>query len=259
MEPTPPPTKLGVALRVGFFILVEIAGLSLFGFLLSPFGLLIASSMGTFAAAAVANALVLRIYERGQLNDIGLGWTTTSYRHLVLGIAGGAGAALAVLLIPLLVRAAWIERVPGDSFQPGSLFFVTLVLLFGAIGEEMLFRGYGFQVLMAALGPWATILPTSVLFAVAHWGNQNASTMGMVNTMGWGVLLGCAFLRSGGLWLPIGLHVGWNWTLPLFGVNLSGFTMGVTGYVMRWRVGALWSGGDYGPEASILTSVALVA
>jgi hypothetical protein len=55
------------------------------------------------------------------------------------------------------------------------------------------------------------------------------------------------------------MHFGWNATLPLFGVNLSGFTMGVTGYGLRWRTGDLWSGGGYGPEGSLLTTLIVVA
>jgi hypothetical protein len=27
---------------------------------------------------------------------------------------------------------------------------------------------------------------------------------------------------------------------------------------MQWKAGALWSGGEYGPEASVLTSVVLL-
>ena len=132
-------------------------------------------------------------------------------------------------------------------------------MLFGAVGEEMLFRGYGFQVLVARLGPFATILPAGALFGLAHWDNQNFTWMGLSNTVLWGVLFGWAFLRSGDLWLPIGLHYGWNIVLPLAGVNLSGFKMGVTGYKMHWFAGVLWSGGDYGPEASLLTTAVVGA
>ena len=53
------------------------------------------------------------------------------------------------------------------------------------------------------------------------------------------------------------MHFGWNFTLPLFGVNVSGLRMKVTGYEMSWTAGSLWSGGEYGPEASILTSVVI--
>jgi hypothetical protein len=132
-------------------------------------------------------------------------------------------------------------------------------LLFGAVGEEMLFRGYAFQVLVHAIGPFATILPMGVVFGLAHSLNQNFTALALLNTILWGVVLGYAFIRSGDLWLPIGLHFGWNWTLPLFGANLSGFTMDVTGYALQWKIGALWSGGAYGPEGGLLTSAIVVA
>jgi uncharacterized protein len=79
----------------------------------------------------------------------------------------------------------------------------------------------------------------------------------------WGVLFGYAYLRTSALWLPIGLHFGWNVALPVFGANLSGFTMGVTGLALHWNAGGnagvLWSGGDYGPEGSLLTTAIVVA
>jgi hypothetical protein len=69
------------------------------------------------------------------------------------------------------------------------------------------------------------------------------------------VLLGYAFLRSRDLWLPIGLHYGWNVALPLFGASLSGLTIEVTRYLYKWDLGSLWSGGDYGPEGGLLTTL----
>lgn len=249
-------------LRVGIFALIAILGNYLiFPIIIAFFGvpILVVATLGTFAAAAVANSIVLRIYERGQLADIGLEWTSASRRNLAVGILGGIGAALVVLAGPLLVRVADLEPVPNEHFRWPSALFVSIVLLFGAVGEEMLFRGYMFQVLVKAIGPFATILPMSVLFGLAHSDNLNFSWMALMNTVLWGIVLGYAFLLSGDLWLPIGLHFGWNWTLPWFGANLSGFTMGVTGYSMHWKVGELWSGGAYGPEGGLLTSATVVA
>jgi membrane protease YdiL (CAAX protease family) len=136
---------------------------------------------------------------------------------------------------------------------------VAIALLFGAAGEEMLFRGYAFQLLVRAMGPFATILPAGVVFGLAHMNNRSATVLGIVNTVAWGVLLGYAYWETGALWLPIGLHFGWNLALPLLGANLSGFTMGLTGYALHWNAGILWSGGDYGPEGSLLTTVVVIA
>jgi len=252
---------LGVILRVGVFALVAILGYFIFPNVMAFFGVpqLVLAALGTFAAAAVANAIALRIYERGQLADIGLNWTAASRRNLLLGMGGGLGAALVVLLGPIVTRVADLERIPDQRLQWPSVLFVSMVLLFGAVGEEMLFRGYAFQVMVQSIGPFATILPMGVVFGLAHSLNQNFTALALVNTILWGVVLGYAFLRSGDLWLPIGLHFGWNWTLPLFGANLSGFTMDVTGYALQWKIGALWSGGAYGPEGGLLTSAIIVA
>jgi len=255
MTPENKPAKLGILLRVGLFILIGWLGMVIFPLLIYPLaGILVTSAMATFASAAVANAITVRIYERGRLSDLGLGWGATSKRELFIGFAAAAAAAVVILGGPLITGYARFEPSPGVEHRWASFLFVSLVLLFGAAGEEMLFRGYAFQLLVRSIGAFATILPVSILFGMEHLGNPNATLLGGINTTLWGILLGFAFWRTNALWLPIGLHFGWNFTLPLFGVNLSGFTMGVTGYALNWRTGDLWSGGAYGPEGSILTT-----
>jgi membrane protease YdiL (CAAX protease family) len=252
---------LGVLLRVGVYAIIAILGsYVVFPLVIALFGRqdFLMSTLGTFAGAAVANTLAVRIYERGNLSDIGLGWSAASRRNLSLGMLGGIGAALVVVLLPLILRLADFEPVPNERFRWPSLLFVSILLLFGAVGEEMLFRGYGFQVLVKGIGPFATILPVAVLFGLAHSQNLNFGPLALFNTILWGVVLGYGYLRSGGLWLPVGLHFGWNWALPLLGANLSGFTMNVTGYAMHWNVGERWSGGAYGPEGGLLTTLVAV-
>jgi membrane protease YdiL (CAAX protease family) len=239
------------------FVFIEILTLMLLGPMIAWAGSLIQGAVTTFMAAALANAITLRIYERGRPADIGLELTGGGGRNFLLGFAGGAGCGLLVTAIPLLLGWAALVRAPEQPRSWLSLLFVSTVLLFGAFGEEMLFRGYGFQILLRRWGPFSTILPTSVLFAWAHSSNPDVTPLALANTFLWGALFGFSFLRSGDLWLPIGLHFGWNWILPLFGLNLSGFTMSVTGYKMTWTAGPLWSGGGYGPEGSLLTLLVL--
>lgn len=250
-----PLTATGLALRVGIFALVGILTLQLVSWLLGVTGLLVQAAMAVFASAAVANALALRIYERAGFHRIGLGWKASSTRNLLVGLAGGVGSALAVTVLPVALGMARITTDPEGKFSPASLLFVSVVLLFGAVGEEMLFHGYAFQLLMARVGAFTTLLPVSVLFAAAHANNLSANWLSGLNTFLWGVLLGLCFLRSGDLWLPIGVHFGWNWALPLVGANVSGFRMGTSGLTLVWNVSPLWSGGDYGPEAGLLTTL----
>ena len=210
-------------------------------------------------AAIFANWLALRIYENRHVVEIGLWLNRRSAENLVIGLVGGAGSAALVLVPGLLVGVAHLTPTPTDQPTVGTIILVSILLAAGSIGEELFFRGYGFQELLPAVGPWATVIPVGVIFALLHGSNPGASWFSTANTAGFGILFGYAYLRSRDLWLPIGLHFGWNFTLPLFGVNVSGLRMKVTGYEMSWTAGNLWSGGAYGPEASILTSVVIIA
>src|SRR5438045_3020413 len=250
-----PPLRAGtVAIRLFVYIVLYFIA----GFIAGPIlgwigGYLLGLTVTGLLASVVTNILCAGIFEALQLPDIGLRLGRAGRRNLALGLAGGIGAAALVLAPPIALGAAHFVPVLNPESGPPMLIYTALILFCGSAGEELLFRGYGFQILLRSVGTWATILPVGVLFAALHAFNPSASVLGIINTAGFGVLFGYAFLRSHDLWLPIGLHFGWNITLPLFGVNVSGLKIGVTGHVLEWSAGRLWSGGDYGPEASIVT------
>jgi uncharacterized protein len=248
------PVRIAAAVMV--YVVIFLAAQSACDWLLSTRGTL-AGVATRLAGALVANWLALRIFEDRGLGAIGMAANRTAARNAAAGLAGGIGAACLVLVPPLLTGAAHLARAAGPPVN-GAIPVAIVLLAAGSIGEEMLFHGYAFQILLGALGRYATILAVGAVFALMHGANPNATWFGLVNTAGFGILFGYAFLRSRDLWLPIGLHFGWNCTLPLFGVNLSGLKMGVTGHEMVWTAGALWSGGEYGPEASVLTSGVLL-
>ncbi len=256
----PATTKLSVVLRLAFYFGAGLIGLQLIPILLWPlFGVVVSATVGLLAIAVLANVITMRIFDRRPLSDIGLNSTPGSGKNFGWGVALGAGTAALMLSAPLLARTGHLVLKTGVNPSWPSLIFYLVVLLFGAAGEEILFRGYAFQLLIEKIGPWATVLPVGVLFGFAHSANPNATLLAIVNTMLWGILLGYAFLRSHDLWLPIGLHYGWNAVLPLFGVNLSGLTIEVTRYGYQWDLGPLWSGGAYGPEGGFLTTMFVIA
>jgi membrane protease YdiL (CAAX protease family) len=256
---SPPSPRLAwheVAVRVIIFV-----GLAFLGGYLSAMlpveGSLRRSVLFTFSAGVLANAIPVRIFERAQLADFGLGWTREAGRNLLNGLACGAGAAVAVLAALLALGWAHFEAAPADS--AGAAVLSAALLLFGAAGEEMMFHGYAFQLLVRNLGVFATILPAGVAFGLLHVGNQGSTLLGVLNTALWGVLLGYACYRSGALWMPIGMHFGWNVMLPLAGANLSGFTIRVMGYALNPSAGGSLGGGAYGPEGSVLTTAVVAA
>ncbi|MBM3783841.1 MAG: CPBP family intramembrane metalloprotease [Acidobacteria bacterium] len=253
------PTHLTIGVRVVVFLVLSFLLQGVAYAVLQLLGPLIAAGIGIFAGGAVATVLALRIYDRGSLADIGLAGHGWAARHAATGAGLGIAAGVFVTGFPLLTGKAHFAPAPDFPFSIGALILVPVILLFAALGEELVFRGYPFQLLAGRYGTYAVLLPFSVLFAAAHGGNLNSSKLAVFNTFLWGVVLGYAVIRSGDLWLATGIHWGWNVTLPLFGVNLSGFTMGMTGYQLEWRASDLWSGGAYGPEASVLTLLVVPA
>jgi membrane protease YdiL (CAAX protease family) len=246
-----------IAIRVAAFIALALLGGFLSG-MLPVEGSLRRSVLFTFSAGALANAIPVRIFERARFADFGLGWTREAGREALTGLGYGAAAAVGVLAALLLLGWADFEAVPATD-GAGAAVVASTLLLFGAAGEEMMFHGYAFQLLVRHLGAFATIVPVGVAFGLAHIGNQSATLLGIVNTILWGVLLGYACFRTGALWMPIGLHFGWNVALPLAGANLSGFTIRVMGYGLIAKAGGFQSGGAYGPEGSVLTTAAVAA
>jgi uncharacterized protein len=257
----PPKHPVRVAAEVIAYALFYILLAMLAGAILSWVGGYLVGITGADLCGALAvNWLALQFCTNGlRLADLGLWWNRWSADNLAFGLFGGIGSACLVLGPPLLFGAAHIVATPGDRPPWNTILFVGLLLAAGSSGEEICFRGYAFQVLLANYGAFATIIPVGVVFALLHAGNPNATVLGLVNTAGFGILFGFAYWRTRDLWLPIGLHFGWNFTLPLFGANVSGLRMKITGYEMSWSAGTLWSGGEYGPEASLLTSLVLFA
>ena len=246
---------MSLVLRVGLFVLIVTLTWMFLPLIIYPIaGYYAVAALSVFGAGTISNAIVYRIYERGSLMDAGLEWTAASRRNLMLGIGLGVGFGIVIVLALVVTGLARFEP-PGPVSWP-SLAFVTVVLLFGAVGEELMFRGYGFQTLTLKAGKFATLLPMAIIFGAVHMGNVGATPLSVINTVLWGGLLGYATLKSRGLWMPIGIHYGWNWILPMLGANLSGFNMGVTGLQLKAAETSL-AGGAYGPEGSLVLTLLL--
>src|SRR6516164_8859914 len=92
-----------------------------------------------------------------------------------------------------------------------------------------------------------------------HTGNSGEDWIGLANVALFG-LLACLLLhRTGNLWMPIGLHMAWDWGETFFyGVANSGKTY--PGQLMNsGPSGPVWlSGGSVGPEGSVLCTLLMV-
>lgn len=241
-------------LQVLVFAVLATVSMNLFALLATVVpNILLVSALAVFLGSLSATALAMRIFHQVPLLTVGLHWNPVASRNLGIGLLLGAVAGAVVTLVPMAWGALrW--QATGDAFSWGALGMFLVLILFSAIGEEVLFRGFPLQRLHETFGPVPAVLVTSLVFGWMHADNFSFTWLAFANTVLWGAVFACAWLKSGDLWLPIGLHAGWNWTLPLLGVELSGFTLELTGHRLVGD-GTLWDGGAYGPEAGILTTM----
>jgi membrane protease YdiL (CAAX protease family) len=140
---------------------------------------------------------------------------------------------------------------------------VAVLLLFGALLEELSFRGYPFQKLTQACGGFWAVVILSALFGALHLGNPDSGgwlSWSFFNTLAVGVVFALARIRSGSLWFSFGLHFGWNlFQGAIFGLPVSGLHEFASLVTASAHGSVAVTGGDYGPEASAVCSVVLVA
>jgi membrane protease YdiL (CAAX protease family) len=240
-------TSSDIALRAGAFLFIALLLWFVLPSFLLQLGMIAVSALTTLIAGFAANMVCARWFEQGRPRDFGLAFDNTSGRNLGLGALLGAGSVATIAVGAITTGAAEFQHSPAAA----TAFGLPLFLLLGALGEELLFHGYLFQYLSRIANPIAVIAGVGILFGLAHLLSNNATPLGALNTALWGGVMGLAWWRSGSLWLPVGIHFGWNLGLALLGEPLSGIKMGAAEFHLVWHADELWSGGSYGPEAGL--------
>ncbi|MDE2162846.1 MAG: CPBP family intramembrane metalloprotease [Alphaproteobacteria bacterium] len=130
----------------------------------------------------------------------------------------------------------------------------AVMAMVAAIGEELAIRGGVFRILEDSFGTAVALILSAGLFGLLHALNPGATAVSTAAiALEAGVLLGATYAVSRNLWLPIGLHFGWNFTEGgVFGAAVSGGGGGKGLINMPLSGPDLLTGGAFGPEASVV-------
>jgi membrane protease YdiL (CAAX protease family) len=180
----------------------------------------------------LAVVLGWRRLDLGSATQIGLRhdrWARDLGRGLLIGLAGvGAG-----------VGACWLggAMIPQLRYEAGKTVAKAVAGVTGAVvvavGEEAFFRGVLLRRFMSDLGAAAGVVLATAIYAVVHalrpGGPQEPFAAagiertlalfaplgrpeivpGVAGLFGLGLLLAVVRLRTGGLWMSVGIHAAW--------------------------------------------------
>ncbi|ESQ75217.1 CPBP family intramembrane glutamic endopeptidase [Asticcacaulis sp. AC402] len=228
-------------------------------------------AVALFASLPVLGCLWLwlHFYERRRLSDIGL--AGPARRDLLRGFFMGcllvAGVAAAGMLLGVYSFAG-----PGAWQGADMVWLMAAVLVIAgtfvqATVTEALWRGWMLQTVATQWGAIPALIFNVVAGLVIQGGGLFQSPehlLGGINLALMAGFLSLKALRDGSLWGVCGVHTGWNLMMGLgLGLNIDGGQTGVTPLLFRLTPNgdapSPMHGGWFGPDASLLMTVAAVA
>lgn len=127
-------------------------------------------------------------------------------RQLGLGAGLGIGLVGMVLLLGLLTGSFRLTGFLVGGLGPLRLLIIGLEYLYVAVSEEVVFRSFLSELLPRGLArPWVALIAT-LLFTGAHLRKTGLDPLLLSFIFLLGLVLMLAYLRTGALWVSIGLH-----------------------------------------------------
>lgn len=199
-------------------------------------------------------AAMARFVDKRALSSIGF-----AVRRLPdLFVGAVLGALIFAAPLGLLVALGAAAYAPDWSgFSAEALGLGLTVCFVNVVTQQALVRSYIFQELWAKYGAWLATGVTTAMFVGLHAGPISQGTLGLivgVNIMVASLMMSLAYVRTGELWLPIGIHFGWNGLQgPVLNINVTGAGLAFG----HWRVfefdgEPLLTGGALGVEGGLV-------
>jgi membrane protease YdiL (CAAX protease family) len=212
-------------------------------------------------SATLATWLARRFLDKKDFLSLGL----TSPRMAVQDLSFGfvLSGVMAAAVFGAMVALGHIDNVEITVSGAAALSLLALPLFVTALvgfWEELVFRGYLLQNMAEGMGMKTAVVVSCILYGAVHAFNPGAGVLSTLIIVLFGYLRIYGYLASGLLWLPMGMHIGWNFfQASVFGYAASGHAEDETLFRHEPAAADWLSGGAFGPEASVLTIPVVLA
>jgi membrane protease YdiL (CAAX protease family) len=209
------------------------------------------------AVSVIASYVMLHFLDKRQFAALGMNLRKGAWRELFWGML--IGFAILTMAVGTMAIMGYEDlHLADESSDYFAIGFLTNIFLFIIVGfnEEILFRGYIFQSMIEGTNKIVAVVFFSLLFGAAHLANPNATLFGAANIVLAGILLSLGYLQTKSLWLPIGLHIGWNFTQGyIWGLPVSGTSVFKPLIIAKATGPEVITGGAFGPEGGAACTV----
>ena len=250
-------TVLYIVLQILFFI-----ALSLFG-PIDPSTRSIPLQILNFLATTISVFAARRWLDKRSIESLGLKLDHNTGVDVLVGI--GISAVQMGFIYVVMLGLGWLTfegfawEVDPVAVVIGNVLLFFVIFVFVGWNEELLSRGYHLQNLASGINMFWAVVISSAVFGLLHLANPNATWVSAAGIFFAGVFLAYGYLRTKRLWLPIGLHIGWNFFEGVgFGFPVSGLDDIYRLLRIQVHGPELWTGGAFGPEAGLIVLPALI-
>jgi membrane protease YdiL (CAAX protease family) len=146
-------------------------------------------------------------------------------RAAPLMLVGGLALALLMKYVAVCVGMAlnvYAARAPQSTPAAAVSFlssipWVLVVTLVPSVAEDILTRGFLYRAARIRWQPWMFVLASSGLYVLDHLYRLGQGPSEWATLFCFGLAYATSVVRTGSLWLAVGLHWGWNLANVLMG------------------------------------------
>ena len=200
----------------------------------------------SFIVLLTAYYYLFRFYDKRKIAELSL-------KYLPKEMFGGFlfGFFTISLVVFILYLLGYYQAFSISTTHYPIKFFT--VLMFAAIVEDLFHRGLIVRVCENWLGTHLTIVIAMLVELQQHFFNPNFNLFSHFLTLIWGFTMAMMFIYTKRIWLPFFFHLGWNFSQPFYGSNLSGLNEVGSIIQSKFNGPELLTGGAVGIEDSIFT------
>jgi membrane protease YdiL (CAAX protease family) len=200
----------------------------------------------SFIVLLAAYYYLFRLYDKRKITEL-------SIKYLFKEMFGGFffGFFTISLSIFILYILGYYQAISISTDHYSIKFFT--VLMFAALVEDLFHRGLIVRVCENWLGTNLTLVIAMLVEMQLHIYNPNTNLFSLSLYLIWGFTMGMMFIYTKRIWLPFFFHLGWNFSQPFYGSNLSGLNDMGSIIQSKFNGPELLTGGAFGIENSIIT------